>query len=106
VEIINAVELERATRRRPHVAPWLATWRVTAEGSGWKSLVDVRRTYPTADGVRLGKGRQVMIVTVFNAGGNDYRLLTRISYAKQIVQVEQVLTHAEYSKGKWKNRYA
>ena len=103
--MLNAIELERASRRHPQVAAWLAAWRVIVEQANWESLADVRKTYPAADGVRLGKGRQITVVTVFNAGGNDYRLLTRIGYARQLVQVEQVLTHAEYSKGKWKNRY-
>ena len=44
-------------------------------------------------------------IGVFNAGGNDYRLLTRISYLRQLLQIEQLLTHAEYSKNKWKRRY-
>ena len=46
-----------------------------------------------------------MVVTVFNVSGNDYRLLTQIGYKEQLVQVVEVLTHAEYSKDKWKKRY-
>jgi mRNA interferase HigB len=105
VELLNAAELDRAAARHSQIGPWLATWRNVVEAAAWQNLVDVRRTYPTADGVRLGKGRNTIVVTVFNAGGNDFRLLTRISYSKQLVQVEQVLTHAEYSKDKWMRRY-
>ena len=68
-------------------------------------MIDVRKAYHTADGVIVGKGRQKLVVTVFNAGGNDYRLLTRIDYSRRLVQVEMVLTHAEYTKEKWKKRY-
>jgi len=46
-----------------------------------------------------------MVVTVFNAGGNDYRLLTQIGYREQVVQVVDVLTHAEYSRENWEKRY-
>jgi mRNA interferase HigB len=105
VELLNAIELERAAARHPQLASWLSAWRSIAEAAEWKSLVDIRRTYPAADGVALGKGRNKLVITVFNAGGNDYRLLTRISFAKQLLQIEQVLTHAEYSKNKWKHRY-
>jgi mRNA interferase HigB len=41
----------------------------------------------------------------FNIKGNDYRLITRISYTRQRVYVRDVLTHAEYDKGKWKDDY-
>jgi mRNA interferase HigB len=105
VELLNAIELHRAATKHPQVGPWLAAWRLATEAAAWKSIVDVRQMYPSADGVTLGKARNKIVVTIFNAGGNDFRLLTRISYAKQLVQVEEVLTHAEYSKGKWRGRY-
>jgi mRNA interferase HigB len=105
VELLNAIELVRAAQRHTQVGPWLAAWRAGAQSATWRSLVDVRRSYPATDGVPLGHGMERVIVTVFNAGGNDYRLLTRISYAKQLIQIEEVLTHAEYSKNKWKRRY-
>ena len=103
--MLNAIELQRAAIRHPQVESWLVAWRATAETASWKSIIELRKTYPTADGVLLGKGREKIVVTIFNAGGNDYRLLTRISYARQLIQIEEVLTHAEYSKGKWKRRY-
>ena len=42
-------------------------------------------------------------VTVFNASGNKYRLLTAIHYNRKIVFTLRFLTHAEYSKDEWKN---
>lgn len=41
-------------------------------------------------------------MTVFNIRGNNYRLLTAISYPAGVVNVLQFLTHAEYDKEKWK----
>jgi len=49
------------------------------------------------DGVRLGSGT---VVTVFNVKGNEYRLLTSIDFDAGIVEVLDVLTHAEYDKVK------
>ena len=40
--------------------------------------------------------------TVFDIGGNEYRLVARVSYISQIVLVQYVLTHAEYDKEDWK----
>ena len=105
MELLNPIELQRAAARHPQLGAWLAAWRIATQAASWKSIVEVRRIYPSADGVPIGKGRNRIVVTIFNAGGNDFRLVTRISYAKQLVQVEDVLTHAEYSKGKWRGRY-
>jgi mRNA interferase HigB len=41
-------------------------------------------------------------VTVFNFCGNDYRLVVAIHFDRQIVFMLRFLTHAQYSKDKWK----
>jgi mRNA interferase HigB len=70
-------------------------------------LTAARATYPSADGVPIRKGRRVVaVVTVFNVGGNKYRLLTLVNYGRQTVEVVDVLTHAEYDKEQWKRRFA
>ena len=61
--------------------------------------VDVRRAYPSADAVRIESGRQVFI---FYVCGNDFRLLVAIHFNRQIVFTLRFMTHAEYSRGKWK----
>jgi len=83
------------------VAP-LDSWYRIAKRARWGSLEDVRRTYRHADGVVVGKGNQKRVYTVFNIGGNDFRLITEIFYDDETVLVRHVLTHAEYDKGAWK----
>ncbi|MDZ4287146.1 MAG: type II toxin-antitoxin system HigB family toxin [Prosthecobacter sp.] len=65
----------------------------------WQHLADVRRVFPHADAVRVGSGNTV---TVFNLAGNSFRLITAIHYQTQLVFVLRLLTHAEYSKNRWK----
>lgn len=76
----------------------LRDWFRTAEKAQWTNLRDVRADYPSADGVKVGKD----VLTVFNIGGNKYRLITRIRYDWRLINVRAVLSHAEYNKGKWK----
>jgi mRNA interferase HigB len=45
---------------------------------------------------------QVDRLTVFNIGGNKYRLITYIVYEKKRIYIRDILTHKEYDKGKWK----
>jgi len=77
----------------------LELWYRTVRQARWQSIRDVRIVYPSADAVEVGSGN---LVTVFNIGGNKYRLITAIHYNRQRVYVLRLMTHAEYGKGTWK----
>lgn len=77
----------------------LRDWYRVAQDADWQSIADVRRIYPHADAVATKKGGTL---TVFNIGGNKYRLIARIRYDWKLVNLRAVLTHADYDKGKWK----
>jgi mRNA interferase HigB len=40
--------------------------------------------------------------TVFNIGGNKYRLIASIHFNRKKVYIRRILTHVEYDKGDWK----
>jgi len=40
---------------------------------------------------------------VFNIKGNDYRLIVAIRYDTGIIYIKDLLTHADYDKGAWKD---
>jgi mRNA interferase HigB len=77
----------------------LRDWYKEACRAAWKSINDVRLSYSHADGVRMSDGD---VATVFNIGGNKYRLITRIRYARATVFIDTVLTHSEYNRNRWK----
>lgn len=101
MEIVNLSALDRAIRKHRDTAKWLSGWAEVVRSASWQSLRDVRRQYPSADGVTL-KSR--VAVTVFNVKGNEYRILTIIQHQQQRVIVVDVLSHAEYDKQQWKER--
>ncbi len=94
--------MEAGKQHGTKVATALDSWYRIAKVARWGSLVDVRHTYPHADGLALGKRDQKRVYTVFNIGGNDFRLVTEIFYDDQTVLIRHVLTHAEYDKEDWK----
>jgi mRNA interferase HigB len=59
----------------------------------------VRATYRHADAVVTASGERL---TVFNVGGNKYRLVVRIRYDYRLVNVRRILTHVEHDRGRWK----
>lgn len=99
MRVISLKVLREFWEQHPDAEAPLRAWYKTVLGAEWKSLRDARATYPHADGVETKRGDTL---TVFNIGGNKYRLMARIRYDYQLVNVRIVLTHAEYDKGKWK----
>jgi mRNA interferase HigB len=78
-----------STARRP-----LDRWVVVVRQATWSNFSDVRRSFAGTDLV----GPYV----VFNIGGNKFRLIARVDYEQSVVLVREVLTHAEYDRGRWK----
>jgi len=84
-----------ADRGRPDAQQPLEGWWKITQHAHWNNLAETRADFPHADPVGA--------CTVFNIGGNKYRLITKINYRSQVVYIRCVLTHPEYSRGGWKD---
>ena len=99
MNVISRKRLREFASRHPAAAAWLDGWYRTARAAQWGGLDEVRMAYQAAD--------QVDKCLVFNKG-NDYRLMVRVRYANQqagrggTLFLKHFLTHARYSKGRWK----
>jgi mRNA interferase HigB len=98
MHILSRPAIHDAQARYPIAAAWLDAWWSIASKAVWTNLADVRLTYRDAD--------EVGQCLIFNACGNNYRLICRCSYANGWVNgtllVKHFLTHAEYDKNKWR----
>ena len=74
--------------------PSLSNWLAITRKAIWRNFTELRKDFGSADQV----GRR----TVFNIGGNKYRLVAYVQFPRQIVYVKAVLTHTQYDKGDWK----
>ena len=99
MRVISLKLLREFWQHHPDAEVPLRLWYKTATSANWSGLQDVRRTYRSADGVKTPSGD---VLTVFNIGGNKYRLVARIRYEYQLVNVRAVMTHKQYDGGKWK----
>ena len=97
--LVGVPRLEDFARSHPDARGPLDAWATVVRAVTWRNLLEARRTYSHADPVVTERGTKV---TVFNVGGNKYRLIAAIDYKLGIVNVRAVLTHAEYDKAKWK----
>lgn len=74
----------------------LQAWLRVMQNKDFSDFNDVKATFGAADYVKPH--------TVFDIGGNKYRLITAIHYNVRKVYVRHVLTHAEYDTGKWRKQ--
>ena len=80
--------------KHPDARGPLQDWFNIMENQLFTDLVNLRETFARAD--------QVGNLTVFNIGGNKYRLIVAIHYNRHKVFIRNVLTHAEYNRNNWK----
>jgi mRNA interferase HigB len=84
----------------PDASRSLLAFLTIVRNARWRSHQELRKTYPHADAVTVASGR---VVTIFNIGGNKYRLVTAVHYNTQRLFVLRFLTHAEYTRNRWKD---
>lgn len=95
MRLITWRPLKKSAAAHPDAAAPLLAWRRVATRAQWASFAHVRADYNSAD--------QVGRFTVFNIGGNKYRLVTTIHFNTRRVFIRAILTHKEYDRGHWKN---
>ena len=91
VRIISRKPLREFARRHADAEGPLDAWYRILKGRGYQSPHELRQDFPTAS--FLGARR-----TVFNIGGNKYRLVVDMRYDLGRVYVRDVLTHEEYDR--------
>jgi mRNA interferase HigB len=94
LHVISRKKLLEAANEFAGLGGPLDVWYRIARKARWSSLMEVRQVFPSADAG--GK------FTVFNIKGNAFRLVTEINYHTGKIFLRHVLTHAEYSKERWK----
>jgi mRNA interferase HigB len=94
LHVISRKNLLEAAKVHADLAGPLDVWYRIARKARWRSLVEVRQLFPSADAVDR--------FTVFNLKGNAFRLITEINYHTGKIFLRRVLTHAEYSKEGWR----
>jgi mRNA interferase HigB len=72
----------------------LQDFRRKVEKGSFSNFAELRAVFAAVDKV----GERY----VFNIGGNKFRLVAGIDFARHLLWVKAVLTHGDYDKGAWK----
>jgi mRNA interferase HigB len=94
VNVISKRGLFERAAKHADAKSALQVWFDTAVEAEWRSLKDVRKTFPATD--------MVGDLAIFNIRGNQYRLIVRMVFQYKRIYIKEFLTHAEYEKGGWK----
>ena len=89
MNIVTRKTLVEFYTRHPKAKAPLSAWYKHVKAANWTSPQDVKADFNSADFVADNR-------VIFNIGGNNYRLVVRISYTFKQVLVKFVGTHAEY----------
>ena len=100
MRIIAESALRQWAREHARAAGSLKQWVRVVREAEWKSFVELRQTFRSADLVLVESGRRVV---VFNVGGNAFRLVCAVHFNSGIIFALRFLTHAEYSRDLWKD---
>jgi mRNA interferase HigB len=79
---------ERSVREKA-----MREWTRVVRGADWNSFAELKHTFNHSD--VYGD------CTVFDIGGNKYRIIAKVIYRKKLVFIRTVLTHADYDKKRW-----
>lgn len=91
MQVVSRRTLTDFWEKHPKAEAPLSNWFVAAKAAEWKSPQDVRNDFNSVDFV--GDNR-----VIFNIGGNNYRLITHVSYTYKSLLIKFVGTHAEYDR--------
>jgi mRNA interferase HigB len=91
VRVLGEAMLVRFARKHAASRKPLQRFLGIARAGDWPHFPSLKRSFAAADYTSRG-------TIIFNISGNKYRLIATVNFEKQILLIERVLTHEEYSR--------
>ena len=95
MRVISVRRLKEFWGKHPKAEVPLTTWYQVARNATWRNTAEMLQTWPSADVVER--------LTVFNVGGNEFRLIARVEYQRHEIYIRGVFTRDEYDEEGWKH---
>lgn len=91
MRVISRKPLREFGEKHPEAAQRLSDWFRVMERSTFRTPAELKYRFPSVSFVGD--------ITIFNIGGNNYRISVNVRYEWGTVFVRRVMTHAEYDAG-------
>lgn len=91
MEIVYLSRLEDFGKKHADARKSLSAWKTVTQNAVWKTKQNVLTDFPKAKMIKNNRAR-------FEILHNTYRLIARVDYEEQIVQIRFIGTHNEYDK--------
>ncbi len=98
MNVISKTALKVFWGIHPQSETALLEWHKVLARVRCENLHQLRQFFPSADYVK----KNLLELTVFDVGGNKYRIICGVSYRTQTVFIKYVFTHQEYDQ--WNKR--
>ena len=93
MNVINRKAVRQMMDDHAEVSAALDAWWKVARAARWMHLEGCRQSLRTAD--------QIGRCLIFGILGNNYRLITVVSWRNQRIYVKALLTHRRYERNAW-----
>ncbi len=90
MRIVSEKRIRMFIQQDARSAPAMWRWADCIESGNWRNPSDLKAMFASASFVGD--------LTVFNVGGNKYRIAAFVHYRKQIVFIKRIGAHQEYDK--------
>ena len=90
LRIVTERRIQEFIEQEPRSVGAMRQWANAIESGSWSNTGELKRTFASASFVGD--------LTIFNVGGNKYRIAAFVHYAKQIVYIKRIGTHKEYDR--------
>ena len=90
MRIVTDRRIREFIAQEPRSVDAMWQWADAIDSGSWSNPGDLKRTFASASFVGD--------LTIFNVGGNKYRIAAFVHYAKQIVYIKRIGTHKEYDR--------
>jgi len=94
MHVITKKRLLEFIKIYPQAQTALMHWYKIIKQTDYNHFSALKSSFPSAD--------KVDKLTVFNIGGNKFRLIAAIHYNSHKVYIRQILTHEQYDLNQWK----
>ena len=90
MHVISIRKLKQFWKEHPTSTASLRAWYTIVKRQEFESYQEIKAVFPSADRVEK--------FTIFDVGGNNFRIVAAVHYNRKKLYIREVFTHSDYDK--------